>query len=658
MSVTLPQKEPPQLLETDIPVGWFRRYRSIITGLALTPVSIFYLLYMEQGKARGPYPSTLSLFANCILFLLILVALNRLVARLLPRLAFSQGELLVVYVMLVISTAICSFDFLDVLIPMMAYPFRHATPENNWAEIIWPYVPEWIAIRDPVALKGFYEGGTSAFIWSNLRPWLLPLGVWGAVAMVILFVMFCINTVVRQQWIQHDKLQFPIVELPMQLTEPNSPLLRSKLMWMGFGIAAGISILNGCHLLYPSLPQISVHMMDLSANVVSPPWNAMGWTPISFFPFAIGFGFMLPLDILFSSWFFFVMWRLVRIGGAALGIESNTGFPYMDQQALGAYYMVALFALWAGRRHIASVFKKAFTHHKDPEEARGPMSYQVAVLGMIAGTLALMTFFQLLGIRPWVAIAAVTLYFLIVIAIARVHAEFGPPSHELYSMGPEFVLVGSLGSKAFTRADLNGLTWFWWFNRAYDSQPIAYQLDSLKIADRGRIHQRYVALAIGLASIVAVVSGFLIYLYFAYKWGAGKSSGLAGTVGMYGNEAFRRHTTSWITNPTDPSISTTLAIGWGMLFGWFLYFMKLQFAWWPFHPLGFAVSTSWTMGTLWFPMFIAWLCKLITFRAGGLKTYRIALQFFLGLLMGDFVIGVLWPAVGWLLNTDVYCFTQ
>lgn len=637
--------------------NWLRRWRPVLTGLALVPINVYFLLYMEQGrKGVGPFPSTLSLFANCVLFLLILTVANRALARRWPARAFSQGELLVVYVMLVISTAIMSFDFVAVLPPMMTYPFRMASPENQWREIIWPYVPEWITVRDPVALEAWYRGHSTMYDWRNLKPWLLPLGVWSVVILVMLFVMFCINTIVRVQWMRHDRLTFPIVTLPLQLTDPSDRLLNSRLMWLGFAIAGGITFLNGMHQLYPTLPFIPVKMTDVSSYFVSSPWNSMGTTYVSFYPFAIGLGFLLPLNTLFSCWFFYAMWRVLRIVLAGFGYTGDPAFPYADHQALGAYYMIALFALWSGRRHLASVLRSAFKGTPGPEEDSGPMRYRTAVLGVVLGTAALMLFFHLIGIRVWVAVVGVLLYFLMILAIARIHAEFGPPSHELYGMGPQVAMVDVLGSTAFPRSDLNGLSWFWWFNRAYDSQPIAYQLDGMRIADRSGVTQRYMGAAIALASVAALVSGFWIYLHFAYERGA--EVGMAGFAHMYGREAFANQVVQWVESPTGPDAARGLAIGWGMLFAWFLYFATLRFAWWPFHPLGFAVSTSWTMGTLWFPMFIAWCAKVLAFRLGGLKAYRVALQFFLGLLLGDFVVGIMWPLVGWVLNVDTYCFTQ
>lgn len=637
------------------------RLRALLVGLLLVPINIYILMYMEvatnrgvAGTGGGPYPSTISLFANAILFLVLLTVINSILRRSFGGLALSRAELLVVYVMLTVATAIVSIDFLDVLVPMMTFPFRAATPENGWSQLILPHIPSWIGVSDPDAVRGWYEGNPSLY---DIRPWLVPVAVWSAVILIMLFVMFCINTIVRQRWFEHDKLQFPIVELPLQITEPGHRLLKSKLMWIGFSIAGGISILNGLSMLYPNIPMINVKMWDIAPLMTTKPWNAIGWTPVSFYPYAIGLGFLLPLDMLFSCWFFFIMWRVIRIVGAVYGAYDTTpNFPFMDQQALGAYYLVGMFALWSGRHHLKKVLRVAMGAEKDPDEAEGPMRYRTAVIGLVMGTLAIMVFFSQIGIRPWVAIAAVGLYFFLALAIARMHAEFGPPAHDLHRMGPEVVLTGALGTRAFGTGELVGLSWFWWFNRAYRSIPIAYQLDGLKIAQRSGFSQRYMGIAIAAASVAAVLSGFWLYIHFGYTRGAQVK--MAGHVPWFGWEAFGQHAATWIANPTRPDIPATLAIGWGMAVAYFLYMMKLQVPWWPLHPLGFAVSTSYSIGTLWLPLMIAWAAKLIALKVGGMKTYKTAMDFFLGLLLGDFIIGCLWPVVGRIFGIATYSFMQ
>jgi hypothetical protein len=641
----------------------WRQWRATFLGLVLVPINVFVLMYMEvvtkwgAGGTGGPYPSTISLFANAILFLVAIVVLNAWYARWNPRSALERRELLIIYVMLMISTSIVSIDFLDVLVPMMTYPFRFATPENRWAEIIHPHIPKWISVRDPAAVNGWYEGDSTLYNWDTIRPWLLPVSVWCCVIFVMLFVMFCINVIVRKQWIEHDKLQFPMIELPMQITEPGHELLKNRLMWAGFAIAASISLINGLSVLLPSIPFIPVKMKDLSPNFTTKPWNAIGWTPISFYPYGIGLSFLLPLDMLFSCWFFYVMWKVIRILGSVYGVvDSAPNFPFMNQQALGAYYLIGMMALWSGRRHLADVFRAAFRGTKPCEESEGPINYRTAVFGLIAGTLLVMAFFHWIGLAPWMAIVAIALYFFLAFAISRIHAEFGPPAHDLHYMGPEVVLTSMLGTQAFTPANLTGLSWFWWFNRAYRSIPIAYQLDSLKIAHRGNISQRQIAAAIAISSLAAVFSGFWIYLHLGYQRGA--SVGMAGHVQHFGWEAFYRELNVWLNTDTKPDVPATVAIGWGMAFAYFLYIMKLRVSWWCFHPLGFAVSTSYSIGTLWVPMFIAWTAKLITLKTGGLKAYRVVMNFFLGLLLGDFIMGCIWPIIGWLFGIPTYSFMQ
>ncbi len=641
-----------------------RRYRGILLGLLLVPVNVYVLLYMEvaankgtPGSGGGPYPSTISLFGNTILFLVLLTLMNRLLERRLPRIALDRVELLTIYMMLVIATAIVSIDFLDVLVPMMTYPFRFASPENQWAETLHPHIPAWISVRDPAVIRGWYEGHSNLYEPETLRAWMTPVAVWSGVILTMLFTMFCINTIVRQQWMRHDKLQFPIVELPMQITEPGYRLLGSRLMWMGFALSGGICLLNGLSVLYPSVPSIPVKMWDISTLFASKPFNAIGWTPISFYPYGIGLAFLLPLDMLFSCWFFFVMWRVIRIGGAMYGAYDTTpNFPFMNQQALGAYLLVGILAIWSGRKHLAMVWRTALAGEKAPGEGEGPMSYRTAVLGLVGGVAAVAGFFQLIGLAPWMAVFTIGLYFFLALAISRIHSEFGPPAHDLHMTGPETVLTGMFGTRTLSDANMVGLSWFWWFNRAYRSMPIAYQLDGLKIAQRAKTSQRHMALAMAAASVAAVISGFWIYLHFGYTRGA--SAGMAGHVVHFGYEAFGRQLGSWMADPRGPDWAGTLAIGWGTAFSFLLYVLKLRVAWWPFHPLGFAVSTSYSIGTLWLPMAIAWAAKLITLRVGGLKAYKVVLDFFLGLVLGDFIVGCLWPVVGWVFRVSTYSFMQ
>ena len=110
--------------------------------------------------------------------------------------------------------------------------------------------------------------------------------------------------------------------------------------------------------------------------------------------------------MLFSCWFFFLMWRVVRVLGSVYGVYDDTPeFPFMNHQALGAYLLIGLFAVWSGRRHLGVVLRAAFSRGESSGDE--PMSYRTAVVGLALGTAAVIAFFDAAGMRWWVAAAAV-----------------------------------------------------------------------------------------------------------------------------------------------------------------------------------------------------------------------------------------------------------
>ena len=87
--------------------------------------------------------------------------------------------------------------------------------------------------------------------------------------------------------------------------------------------------------------------------------------------------------------------------------------------------------------------------------------------------------------------------------------------------------------------------------------------------------------------------------------------------------------------------------GWvgGYLFGalitGLLMIARQRLVWWPFHPAGWVVSNSFALMRLWVPIFLTWAIKSLVLRYGGLRAYRQALPFFIGLVIGEFSAGLL-----------------
>ncbi len=99
-------------------------------ALLLIPLDQYWVLMMEKVRS-GPYPTTMSIFANAVFILALLVVLNGLLKRLSRRLTFSAGELLLIYSMVAVAAALAGHDMMPTLIGMMTYPWQFATPEKR-----------------------------------------------------------------------------------------------------------------------------------------------------------------------------------------------------------------------------------------------------------------------------------------------------------------------------------------------------------------------------------------------------------------------------------------------------------------------------------------------------------------------------------------------
>ena len=624
----------------------------VVFGAVLILANAFWLVRMEMvgvGGSAGPYPTTFSLFANVVCFLLVLRLVNSILLRYWPKASLSQTELLVLYVMLAIASAIASVDFLDVLVPMMVHATRFATPENGWAERILPLLSRWVFVKDPEVVRGWYEGNSTLYTARHITGWLVPAALWSGFIFMLLFTMLCINLLLRRRWIEEERLSYPVIQLPLELTDPQAASLKSRMLWIGAAAAGSINLLNGLAIHVPSLPSIRVNIYDISPFITSRPWNAVGWTPISFYPFAIGLAYLLPLDLLFSCWFFYWFYKAQRVLVAAFGLDrGGTGMPYINQQVFGAYVAVAASALWLGRRYFLGLLQR-------PRHPDDPISPRLAVFGAVFGFAAVCGFFVALGLPVWAATAAFVLYFAVALGVTRMRAELGPPAHDLHFAGPDVVLTTMLGTSAFAPPHLALLSLFFWFNRAYRSLPMPIQLEAFKLAERRRVHPRAFLLPMILAVPLGTAAGFWAHLHFGYAEGA--SAKMVGHMVYFGFEAFGR-LDYWLRNPQGPNLQAATAVGAGMAFTFFLQAMSLRFVGWPLHPLGYALAGSWSMNTIWLPTAIAWLVKSLVCRYGGLKTHMQVLPFFLGLILGDYTVGCAWSLIGWAFRVPYYSFMQ
>ncbi|MDA0337982.1 MAG: hypothetical protein O2782_22665, partial [bacterium] len=189
-------------------------YRSLLCGallsIALGVAAPYENLLISGSPMHFDYSSPGAVF----FFLLFLLIVNPVVALLRWRWRFSAAELATVYIMAAVACTLPTEGLIAKLLPRISSGGYFSTPENGWAEQILPFVPEWMRVTDPQAIKWFYEGlptGTP-LPWG---AWVAPLLMWVPMLLAAYGAMVCLMVLVRRQWIEHERLTFPLVQVPI-----------------------------------------------------------------------------------------------------------------------------------------------------------------------------------------------------------------------------------------------------------------------------------------------------------------------------------------------------------------------------------------------------------------------------------------------------------
>lgn len=630
----------------------------------LIPLVVLWVAGMEN--IYGGRATYLSIFFHAVILLAALTGLNTLLRLVAPRWSFTRAELLVVYVMISASSGIVGDQFMAILIPSLAYPFRYANEVNRWADRLLPHLPTHAVLSDPVAVRYFYEGDSSLYHWANLKPWLTPGLLWAGFIAVTQLMCLGVNVILRRQWTHNERLSFPLIALPMSMTEPGrASMWRNKTMWIGFGMSAGIDIVNGLSTYWPSIPQIPVKVNWLQ---FSPKWNAaLTTTGIAFYPFIIGTAFLLPGDLTFSTWFFLLFFRLQRFLFCALGYSSpypwftaaHSTVPAMLEQGIGSYIAVVVFALWAARRHLSGVWH--LVRGLPPADASDPRTvidpreapeYRLALGVILVGLLLTTGFAVTLGMPFYIGFLYMVLYLVICTAIAKIRGEAGAPTHGFHFAGPDHVLLTVFGPKHMSVRQMGAWGLMFGFNRAYTGIPSPHQLEGMKIGELLGVRHKDVTSAAAMAAVLGSFAGVWALLHFCFREGVEQMGHPVHDLSPQGWQIVNM----WLNAPETANWQGFLGIVAGFGFSTLLMILRFRFVWWPFHPIGYAIAADWTTGLIWLPLLIGWALKSLIIRYLGPKAYRNALPWALGLMLGEFAVGGFWSLLAQATRRPQYTF--
>jgi len=628
--------------------------RSFLTGLVLLAAAAVAITYNDYEYSNG-YLSGGNHFPIIAVFVIVLfsLALNPLLRLFKPEWTFTQSEIIVIWCMIAVGIGIPASGLMRYLMPFMVAPFYFTEAEGKWVTTFHQLVPDWLVPSKDVnstIVRWFYEGrGKNPLPW---EAWVTPFFAWAIVLMAAYLMMFCLTAIIRKQWVEHERLTFPLAQIPLEISRPPqqghylNALFRSPIMWLGAGLPIFFWTLAGLNNFYPNVPYIN----SISWTLTGLFGKMTGWQGmVRFYFMPIGVAFLLSTEVSLSLWFFFFLHNAQRIIRNKFGYA---GVEFEPRQQVGAFFTFAVIGLWTMRHHLKDVLRKAFLGAGDVDDSRESLSYRTAVFGLIIASAVIVGWLYVIGCPPWISLFFLSIVVVILLVLSRLVAQCG-----LLLVQANFraldLMQDLVGDKAITPSGMTALT----FHQASlygDTREVMMPtlLNNAKMGEN-RVNLRKLFLAMMVAVVVSYSVSYIPQVRRYYRFGAGT------VMPNYAPEGYPRSQLDRLASAIDDPKGAFakgaelehVLVG-GAAVG-LVYFLRSRLTWWFVHPIGILTAATYPMQNLWLSIMIGWLCKSLAQRYARGPMMATIKRFFLGIIIGDALITIIWAVVGLILGESV-----
>ncbi len=594
--------------------------RSFVIGALLSLfISIAgpYANIFIQGSS--PMLTGLPLIAVFLLFLLIFLVnapLNKL------GIGLRKEELLIIFIMMLVSCAIPTMGMTGNLLGVITGLQYYATPVNRWTELILPHVPKWLIVQDHEAVRCFYEGlpRGASIPW---EAWKMPLISWVSFILALYAVMYAMMVIIRKQWMDKERLMYPLMQLPNEMVEEPEKgsvinlFFKNPVLWLGIAVPVIISSINGLHTYFHFVPQINLgSYVPILRNTTELVFRIS-------FP-VIGISYLLTTDLSLGLWLFAVLGTIqtgiFRVIGYSIGSREVycASSPSVSHQGFGAMIVLVGVIIWTARHHLRDVFRKAFTGDKKIDDSDEALSYRVAVFMLIFGLVFMISWLIATGLPIHITLILIISAFVVFIALTRVIIQGGVMVIKS-PLTPQVFTIAAVGSNAVGLSGLAAIayTFVWCADLKVFLMP--YIAHSFKLVETVKANKKLITLAILIAVLISLGGSMYATIKINYTHGAINSN-----VWFFKGAAVApfNYIANKINHPTGIEWKRLMFTGIGGVVMAGLMFMRNNMLWWPIHPLGFVVGNTVPVYTVWFSIFLAWLIKVVILKYGGIKIYK------------------------------------
>lgn len=581
------------------------------------------------------------------IFFVLTFLVNTALGRLRRRWALNPGELITAYVMMIVASAIVTMGLTSQLLPIISAPYYYGPENPQWMKYILPMLHRrpWLSPAGEKTIQYFYEGLPKGqhIPWA---AWAKPLAAWLPFICALYLVMMSMMVIIRKQWVERERLAFPLTQLPLEIVRgadahPLTPFLRNPIMWIGFAIPFVLGSLKALHYYIPFVP--------FFRDAVQFEWFVPNnWLVFRLsFPM-LGFFYLVNLDTIFSLWFFNVIFQVVsgyilRYGTKwqeSLGIYGSPS-PLFAHLGMGAMIALVALGLWTAREHLRDVLRKAVFGDPKVDDSSEMMSYRAAFWSTIGGLAFMWVWLWWMGLPLTLSLVFLGGAFVLFYGLTRVVVESGLAEAVASTISAGFV-VSSFGSRPFGSPGLVSLALNYVWSSDIRTYVMASTANALRMSDVMERGKRRLFWVTWLAIGIALAASIWVTMVLAYTKGG---INLNTWFFIDGPQAPYKWVIDKLANPTEINWMGWVVRAAGFGFMWFLMFMRQMFVWWPFHPIGFAVGSTWIMSQLWLTALIAWFLKGAIAHFGGLRAYNFFRPAFLGLILGQFTVNGVWLIV-------------
>jgi hypothetical protein len=578
---------------------------------------------------------------------------------------FTGPELMTVWALMLVISGIAWTGLARTFFINLTAPIHFASVENRWKEVLWPVMHPDLYPHDEQAVLDLYSGlrGGRQMGWGEVfqhipwRAWFLPLAYWGIFILLCYWVMICMVALISRQALTNERMNFPLMRVPELLGEmldptPSKAFFGNRFLLAGMAIPVFLHLLNGLNFYYPSVPQLPT--LILSGSYFPKVGLFSGFTKLKIYiyPAFIGFAFLSSKQISLSFWVFFILGGLLfgllgilgyQIPAAALGITFGPTLAQPEEtQIIGAFVVFFLFLFWLARHHFWGVVRQALFIDEKSSSGSDWFSSRFSVWGVALGFLAVTLWLTYFGMPLFTAVVVLGAFFMFTLVATRVICQGGvayftltaAPLDGIFAMtGPHFFTHAGLLLAAVSQKVL-----FLDLRECLMPSLLHARKMTHKFHSKGRVLAAFlVTLAAGLVVSLAAM------LLLCYKFGIRELSldwATQTSLTVYDNIY------QLLQNPVAPGHWVTVFVVVGAVVMLVLVICYHRFYWWPLHPIGYLTTYSSAMRILWFSFFIGWLCNVLCMRYGGVVLFKKVRYFFIGLIIGDFLMGGTWALIG------------